>query len=77
MRSNSVWRGRRFGNLRREGLGRRLEACLASLFFRWITVHLLDNNRIYAIIAGGVFMLIAAGLMQRVKDPRTLSVEDA
>jgi maltose/moltooligosaccharide transporter len=49
---------------------------LASLFFGWIMVHLLHNNRIYAIIAGGVFMLIAAGLMQRVKDPRTLSVED-
>jgi hypothetical protein len=37
-------------------------------------VHLLGKNRIYAIIAGGVFMLVAAGLMQRVKDPRTLSV---
>jgi maltose/moltooligosaccharide transporter len=49
---------------------------LASLFFGWIMAHLLNNNRIYAIIAGGVFMLVAAGLMQRVKDPRTLSVED-
>ncbi|HZD50081.1 MAG TPA: MFS transporter, partial [Silvibacterium sp.] len=49
---------------------------LASLFFGWIMIHLLHNNRIYAIIAGGVFMLIAAALMQRVKDPRTLSVQD-
>jgi maltose/moltooligosaccharide transporter len=49
---------------------------LASLFFGWIMVHLLHNNRLYAIIAGGIFMLVAAALMQRVKDPRTLSVED-
>jgi len=50
---------------------------LASLFFGWIMIHLLHNNRIYAIIAGGVFMLIAALLMQRVRDPQTLSVQDA
>ena len=49
---------------------------LASLFFGWIMIHLLHNNRIYAVVAGGVFMLIAAALMQRVKDPRTLSVQD-
>jgi maltose/moltooligosaccharide transporter len=49
---------------------------LASLFFGWIMIHLLHNNRIYAIIAGGVFMLIAALLMQRVRDPQTLSVQD-
>jgi maltose/moltooligosaccharide transporter len=50
---------------------------LASLFFGWIMVHLLNNNRIYAVIAGGVFMLIAALLMQRVRDPQTLSIQDA
>jgi len=49
---------------------------LASLFFGWIMIHLLHNNRIYAIIAGGVFMLIAALLMQRVRDPQTLSIQD-
>jgi maltose/moltooligosaccharide transporter len=49
---------------------------LASLFFGWIMIHLLHNNRIYAVIAGGVFMLVAVLLMQRVKDPRTLSVQD-
>lgn len=49
---------------------------LASLFFGWIMNHFLHNNRIAAIIAGGVFMLIAAALMQRVTDPRTLSVQD-
>jgi len=50
---------------------------LASLFFGWIMIHLLGNNRIYAIIAGGVFMMIAALLMQRVRDPQTLSIQDA
>ena len=49
---------------------------LASLFFGWLMIHVLGNNRIYAVIAGGVFLLGAALLMQRVKDPRTLSVED-
>jgi maltose/moltooligosaccharide transporter len=49
---------------------------LASLFFGWLMIHLLGNNRIYAIIAGGVFLLVAAAMMQRVKDPRTLSVQD-
>jgi hypothetical protein len=39
-------------------------------------IHFLNNNRIYAIIAGGVFLLIAAALMQRVRDPQTLSVQD-
>ena len=48
---------------------------LASLFFGWIMNHFLNNNRIYAIIAGGVFMLIAAALMQRVRDPRTQSIQ--
>jgi maltose/moltooligosaccharide transporter len=48
---------------------------LASVFFGWIMIHLLNNNRIYAVVAGGVFMLVAAVLMQRVKDPRTLSVQ--
>jgi maltose/moltooligosaccharide transporter len=49
---------------------------LASLFFGWLMIHVLGNNRIYAVIAGGVFMLVAAALMQRVRDPRTLSVQD-
>jgi maltose/moltooligosaccharide transporter len=49
---------------------------LASLFFGWIMTHFLHNNRIYAIIAGGIFLLIAAALMRRVNDPQTLSVQD-
>jgi len=39
-------------------------------------VHLLNNNRMYAVVAGGAFMMIAAVLMQRVQDPQTLSVQD-
>ena len=42
---------------------------MASLFFGWIMNHLLDNNRIAAVMAGGVFMMVAALLMQRVRDP--------
>jgi maltose/moltooligosaccharide transporter len=42
---------------------------LASLFFGWVMQHLLGNNRLAAVIVGGVFMIIAALLMQRVNDP--------
>ena len=42
---------------------------LASVFFGWIMSHLLNNNRILAVVAGGVSMIIAAILMQRVLDP--------
>jgi maltose/moltooligosaccharide transporter len=41
---------------------------LASLFFGWIMLHLLHNNRLAAVIAGGAFMLLAAVLVQRVQD---------
>ncbi|MBA4072400.1 MAG: MFS transporter [Gemmatimonas sp.] len=41
---------------------------VASLGFGWVMNNLLDNNRMAAIIAGGVFMALAALLMTRVKD---------
>jgi maltose/moltooligosaccharide transporter len=41
---------------------------LASLFFGWVMNHWLHNNRLTAVVAGGLFLLIAAVLMQRVKD---------
>jgi len=44
---------------------------LASLFFGWIMNHLLNNNRITAVVAGGVFMILAAGLMLRVTDEQS------
>jgi uncharacterized membrane protein (UPF0136 family) len=30
--------------------------------------HLLGNNRLLAVVAGGVFFVVAAVLMQRVRD---------
>jgi maltose/moltooligosaccharide transporter len=49
---------------------------LASLFFGFIMVHFLHNNRMLAVVAGGVCMLAAAVCMQRVEDPLTISVMD-
>jgi maltose/moltooligosaccharide transporter len=42
---------------------------IASLFFGWVMNHLLHNNRLIAVVAGGCFMLVAAVLMQGVFDP--------
>jgi maltose/moltooligosaccharide transporter len=42
---------------------------IASLLFGWVMNHLLRNNRLTAVVAGGCFMIIAAVLMQRVLDP--------
>jgi len=41
---------------------------VASLGFGWVMLHLLDNNRMAAVVAGGAFMLLAALLTQRVRD---------
>ena len=49
---------------------------VASLFFGFIMIHFPHNNRILAVVAGGICMLIAALLMLRVSDPRTMSVMD-
>jgi maltose/moltooligosaccharide transporter len=43
---------------------------VASLGFGWVMTHFLDNNRLAAVIAGGVFMIIAAALVLRVRDPQ-------
>jgi maltose/moltooligosaccharide transporter len=40
----------------------------ASLGFGWLMSHVFDNNRVAAVIVGGVFMILAAILMQRVQD---------
>ncbi|MBI3667909.1 MAG: MFS transporter [Acidobacteria bacterium] len=40
----------------------------ASLGFGWVMAHLLDNNRLAAVVAGGVFLTLAALLMQRVEE---------
>jgi maltose/moltooligosaccharide transporter len=41
---------------------------VASLGFGWVMAHLLGNDRLLAVIAGGVFLALAAVLMQRVED---------
>jgi maltose/moltooligosaccharide transporter len=40
----------------------------ASLLFGWVMAHLLHNDRLWAVVAGGIFFLLAAVLMQRVLD---------
>jgi len=47
----------------------------ASLGFGWVMNHLLDNNRLAAVVSGGVFMLVAAVLTQFVKDAPAARVE--
>jgi maltose/moltooligosaccharide transporter len=41
---------------------------VASLGFGWVMNHVLDNNRLAAVVAGGVFMAVAALLVMRVDD---------
>jgi maltose/moltooligosaccharide transporter len=41
----------------------------ASLGFGWVMAHLLDNDRLAAVIAGGAFMLVAALLALAVREP--------
>ncbi|MGO8794849.1 MAG: MFS transporter [Candidatus Sulfotelmatobacter sp.] len=41
---------------------------VASLVFGWVMGHLLNNNRLSAVVAGGIFFLLAAMLTQRVED---------
>jgi maltose/moltooligosaccharide transporter len=43
----------------------------ASLGFGWVMAHLLDNNRLAAVVAGGIFLALAAVLVRRVRDPLT------
>ena len=44
---------------------------LASLGFGWVMNHLLGNNRMAAVISGGVFLLLAAVLAQMVEETRS------
>jgi maltose/moltooligosaccharide transporter len=48
---------------------------VASLGFGWVMSHALDNNRLAAVVFGGVFLALAALLAQRVDEaPPTASV---
>jgi maltose/moltooligosaccharide transporter len=50
---------------------------VASLGFGWVMGHLLGNDRLLAVIAGGVLLALAAVLMQRVQDQRTVVPAEA
>ncbi|MBZ5624613.1 MAG: MFS transporter [Acidobacteriia bacterium] len=41
---------------------------VASLGFGWVMNHVLGNNRLAAVVCGGVFMALAAALAQRVQE---------
>jgi maltose/moltooligosaccharide transporter len=41
---------------------------LASLGLGWVMAHVLNNNRLAAVVAGGIFLILAAVLTQRVQD---------
>ena len=41
----------------------------ASLFFGWIMNHMLNNNRLAALIVGGCCFILAAILTQRIEEP--------
>ncbi len=47
-----------------------LPEIIASLAFGWVMLHLLNNNRITAVVMGGVFLVIAALLMQRIREEK-------
>ena len=47
---------------------------VASLGFGWVMSNLLDNNRLSAVILGGVFLFIAALLVWRIREPSAAPV---
>jgi len=49
----------------------------ASLLFGWVMLHLLHNNRVSAVVAGGCFLVAAALLMARVSDVAAASETQA
>ena len=49
---------------------------LMALFGGPVVTHLFHNNRMAPLAAGGVCLVVAAALMQRVEDPQTLSLQD-
>jgi maltose/moltooligosaccharide transporter len=52
-----------------------LPEIMASLVFGWVMAHLLNNNRIAAVMAGGVCMMVAAALMARVQEHAAVAPE--
>jgi len=54
-----------------------LPEIIASLGFGWVMNHVLDNNRVAAVVCGGGFLLLAALLAQRVTDRTSERVPEA
>jgi maltose/moltooligosaccharide transporter len=54
-----------------------LPEIIASLGFGWVMNHLLDNNRVAAVMCGGGFLLLAALFAQRVTDRTSEQVPEA
>jgi maltose/moltooligosaccharide transporter len=54
-----------------------LPEIIASLGFGWVMNHVLNNNRLAAVVSGGAFMALAALLMQRVIDPGAEVIAEA
>jgi maltose/moltooligosaccharide transporter len=46
-----------------------LPEIIASLGFGWVMNYVLNNNRLAAVVAGGIFFAMAAVMMLRVADP--------
>lgn len=44
---------------------------IASLGLGWIMLHFLGNNRLYGVVLGGVFMIVAAVLTLRIQEKKT------
>jgi maltose/moltooligosaccharide transporter len=53
-----------------------LPEIIASVAFGWVMNHLLHNNRLWAVTAGGFFLLVAAVLTQFVTDNEAGSVQE-
>ncbi len=48
----------------------------ASLLFGWIMNHLLNNNRMSALVVGGFCFILAAILTQRITEPHAQETEE-
>mgnify|MGYP004475795269 CR=1 FL=1 len=53
-----------------------LPEIVASLGFGWVMEHVLDNNRLLAVVIGGGFLIVAALLTQRVKSLPALDLTE-
>jgi maltose/moltooligosaccharide transporter len=50
-----------------------LPEIVSSAVLGWVMIHLLGNSRLAAVVMGGVFLLVAAALAQRVEEGREVT----